>query len=238
MPQIASPFSSRLCVICARGGSKGVPGKNIRPLAGRPLIAHTIGQALSSGCFDSVAVSSDSDAILDIARSLGVHHAVRRPAEFATDAAPKLPAIRHCVQAVEQATGAVFGVISDLAVTSPLRAVEDICEAVRLLEESGAGNVVSVGPAHANPYYQIVELDADGHPTRSKPPPRPIFRRQDAPACFELNGAVLVWRRASLFREVNGTLHPDTRAYVMPAERSLDIDSELNFLFAEFLMSR
>lgn len=227
-----------LCIICARGGSRGVTGKNLRPLGGRPLIAHTIAQAMEPGLFDAVAVSSDSPDILEVARTLGVPHLVRRPDGLATDTAPKLPAIRHGTLAVEEAIGARFDRIVDLAVTSPLRSVEDVRGALRRLEETGAANIVSVGPAHASPYYQIVELEEDGRPIRSKQPPRPIFRRQDAPVCYELNGAVLVWRRETLFRDSNGTLHPDTRVYVMPPERALDIDSERDLAFAEFLLSR
>lgn len=225
----------RLCVVCARGGSRGVPGKNIRPLAGRPLIAYAVEQAIASECFDALAVSSDNPKILDVAARLGVDLLVRRPAELATDAAPKLPAIRHCVLEAETACNFSFDVVVDLAVTSPFRSPADVAGAVRLLEKSDAGNVVSVGAARSSPYYQIVELD-DGRPRRSKQPPLPIFRRQDAPPCYELNGAVLAWRREALFRNVNGTLHDDTLAFVMPMERCLDIDDELDFRFAEFLM--
>ena len=95
----------RICTICARGGSKGVPNKNIRPLLGKPLIAHSIEQARASGLFAALAVSSDSDAILAAAAAAGVEHLVKRPDAMASDQAAKLPAIQHCVKSVEEKTG-------------------------------------------------------------------------------------------------------------------------------------
>jgi len=127
----------RLCTICARGGSKGVKGKNIRPLLGKPLIAHSIEQARKSGLFAAIAVSSDSDIILQIAKEWGVDFLIKRPDELATDHAAKLPVIRHCVAEVERQSGYCFDTIVDLDATSPLRSVEDICSAVALLEEGG-----------------------------------------------------------------------------------------------------
>jgi len=225
----------RLCTICARGGSKGVKGKNVRLLLGKPLIAHSIEQARASGLFDLLAVSSDSDEILDIARQWGCDYLIKRPDELATDQAAKLPVIRHCVAEVERLAGCTFDTLVDLDATSPLRTPEDISEAVRLLEESKAGNVITAMPARRSPYFNLVELDANGIAHLSKPSQMDVVRRQDAPKCYDMNASIYVWQRPTLFE--SGTLfNPDTRLHVMPEERSIDIDSELDFRFVEYLM--
>lgn len=228
----------RLAVICARGGSKGVKGKNLRQLAGKPLIAHSIGQAKESGMFAAVAVSSDSAEILSTAREWSADYTIERPAELASDTAPKVPAIRHCAEAVEAETEEPFDVIVDLDATAPLRSIDDIQGVIGMLEESGAANVVSGMPARRSPYFNLVERDADGRVHLSKPPKNPIARRQDAPECFDLNASVFAWTRAALFSENDSVLGGDTLLYVMPEERSIDIDTETDFKFVEFLMTQ
>lgn len=227
----------RICTICARGGSKGVSGKNLRKLRGRPLLSYSIDRAVGTGLFDAIAVSSDSDAILEVARECGVQLLVARPAYLATDESPKLPVIRHCVGEVERRTGETPDVIVDLDATSPLRSVDDIRGAVALLEGSQAGNVITAMPSRKSPYFNLVELRADGTVGLSKPPSVPIVRRQDAPPCFDMNASIYVWRRSVLF-ESDAIINPHTRLYVMPEERSVDIDSELDFAFVEFMLSR
>lgn len=227
----------RLAVICARGGSKGVKGKNLRSLAGKPLIAHSIIQANDSGVFDAVAVSSDSGEILEVARQWGADHVVERPAALATDTAPKIPAIRHCAETVEQATGTVFDVVVDLDATAPLRNLDDIRGVVELLETSGAANVVSGMKARRSPYFNLVELDDRKRVRLSKPPAKPIARRQDAPQCFDLNASVFAWTREALLSGNDFVIGDHTLLYVMPEERSIDIDSEIDFRFAEFVMT-
>ncbi|MBS4096030.1 MAG: acylneuraminate cytidylyltransferase family protein [Sulfuricella sp.] len=226
----------RICTICARGGSKGVKGKNIRPLLGRPLIAHSIEQAKASGLFEAIAVSSDSDLILEISKEYGADYLIKRPDELATDVAAKLPVIRHCVEEVERQKNCSFDTIVDLDATSPLRSVGDIQMAVALLEESGAGNVITAMPSRRSPYFNLVELNENGGVELSKLLEIPVVRRQDAPKCYDMNASIYVWKHAVLF--VKGTVfNADTKLYVMPEERSIDIDSEIDFRFVEFLMS-
>ena len=227
----------RLCTICARGGSKGVKGKNIRVLLGKPLIAHSIEQARASGLFDLIAVSSDSDEILDVARQWSCDYLIKRPVELATDQAAKLPVIRHCVAEVERLAGLTFDTLVDLDATSPLRTPDDIVNAVKLLEESGAGNVITAMPARRSPYFNLVELDANDIVHLSKPLQTAVVRRQDAPKCYDMNASIYIWRRPVLF-EAATLFNPDTRLYVMPEERSIDIDSELDFQFVEYLMGK
>lgn len=226
----------RLCTICARGGSKGVKGKNIRPLLGKPLIAYSIEQAKASGLFEAIAVSSDSDIILEIAKECGVDYSIKRPDELATDQAAKLPVIRHCVAEVERQKGCSFDVIVDLDATSPLRSIEDIHRAVALLEESGAGNVITAMLSRRSPYFNLVELNANGVVELSKPLKTAVVRRQDAPKCYDMNASIYVWKRQVLFAS-DTIFNEDTRLYVMPEERSIDIDSDLDFKFVEFIMS-
>ena len=227
----------RLCTICVRGGSRGVPGKNLRPFAGKPLLVHSIEQACASALVDAVAVSSDSEAILDIARQAGVDVAIRRPDELATDSAPKVPAIRHALEEAERALGWRADVLVDLDATAPLRVPEDIVATVRLLEESGAASVITGAPARRSPYFNLVERRADGTVALVKESPAGVARRQDAPACFDMNASVYAWR-AETFRRDPRVFYPDTRLHEMPEERSIDIDSELDWRVAEALAGR
>jgi N-acylneuraminate cytidylyltransferase/CMP-N,N'-diacetyllegionaminic acid synthase len=227
----------RLATICARGGSKGVKGKNLRDLAGKPLIAHTIEQAKESGLLAAVAVSSDSTAVLEAARAIGVDHAIERPPELASDTAAKVPAIRHCAETVEAEIGYTFDTIVDLDATAPLRTLDDIQGVIELLEKSGAANVISGMAARRSPYFNLVELDDKGRVHLSKPLETSISRRQDSPECFDLNASIYAWRRETLFSGHYSPIGDDTLLYVMPEERSIDIDTETDFLFVEFLMT-
>ncbi len=227
----------RLCTISARGGSKGVPGKNVRELCGKPLLAHSIEQARRSGVFDSIAVSSDADEILQVAHRYGADVLVKRPDAMATDTAPKCPAIKHCLETAEQLQRRRFEIVVELQATSPNRLPEDIIGAVRLLEQSTASNVVSGTEARSSPYYSLVERDVAGFIHLSKTLAAPLTRRQDAPQCFDINGSIYVWRRDPFVKDPK-VFYSDTLLYEMPPERSIDIDSELDFDIAETLMRR
>lgn len=227
----------RLCTICARGGSKGVKNKNIRNLLGKPLIAHSILQAKSSELFDAVAVSSDSKEILDVALQWGVDFVIERPEELATDTAAKLPVIRHCFQEVEKITNERYDVLVDLDATSPLRNVEDIRGAVDLLETRQVSNVITGAPARRSPYFNLVEEDPSGIVRLSKTLEKPIIRRQDAPKCYDMNASIYVWNRDTILTS-NAIFNEDTLLYMMPEERSHDIDTELDFELVQFLLRR
>ena len=227
----------RLCTICARGGSKGVKDKNLRPLAGKPLIAHSLVQARQTGLFDLIAVSSDSPRILAAAAEWGADQLIERPPALASDRADKAPAIRHCVAEVERRLERVFDLLVDLDATSPLRLPEDIRGAVALLETSGASNVITAAPARRSPYFNLVERAPDGVVRLAKQPPTNVVRRQDAPPCFDMNASIYAWRRDP-FMAAPAVFYGDTRLFQMPEDRSLDIDSELDFAFVELLLSR
>lgn len=228
----------RLAVICARGGSKGIKNKNLRTLAGKPLLAHTIEQAKQSGMFDWIAVSSDSLEIRHAGETAGADFMIERPADLANDTAPKVPAIRHCCASVEATTGSQADIIVDLDATAPLRSIEDIQNAIRKLENSDADNLVSGMSARRSPYFNLVEEQSNGRVLLAKIPEMPIARRQDAPRCFDLNASVFVWKRSTLFSQNDYVLGENTILFEMPEERSIDIDTELDFAFVEFMVSR
>jgi CMP-N,N'-diacetyllegionaminic acid synthase len=226
-----------LCTICARGGSKGVAGKNARELLAKPVLAWSIEQARETGLFRAIAFSSDSDELLATALKAGADIAVKRPDEMATDTAPKLPAIRHCLEQAILRMGATPEIFVDLDVTSPLRLPSDIAGVVELLQKSGARNVITGAPAHRSPYFNLVEMRPDGTVGLSKTAEAPITRRQDAPPCFDMNASIYAWRVAA-FLENPAVFYPDTRLFEMPQERSVDIDSELDFALVELLLRR
>jgi N-acylneuraminate cytidylyltransferase/CMP-N,N'-diacetyllegionaminic acid synthase len=226
-----------ICTICARGGSKGVVGKNVRELLGKPLLAWTIEQARQTGLFEAIAFSSDSDLLLETALKSGADLAIKRPDEMATDAAPKLPAIRHCLEQAIARSGNSPDIFVDLDVTSPLRIPSDISGTVDLLRKSGVRNVITGAPAHRSPYFNLVEARPDGSVGLSKVVNPPIVRRQDAPRCFDMNASIYTWRVAA-FLENPAVFYPDTRLFEMPEERSVDIDSELDFTLVELLLRK
>ncbi|MBU0571715.1 MAG: acylneuraminate cytidylyltransferase family protein [Candidatus Omnitrophica bacterium] len=227
----------RVCTICARGGSKGVPNKNILEIAGRPLIAHSLEQAEASGLFDSIAVSSDSNEILDVAAKWGADHLIKRPDELASDTSAKLPAIRHCVLAVEEVSGEKYDIIVDLDATSPLRSVGDVIGAVELLEKEGLGNVITGTPSRRSPYFNLVEKDPEEGIRPVKKLDKPVARRQDAPECFDMNASIYVWRRSVLL-EKETIFNKDTALFIMPEERSIDMDSIFDLEIISFLIEK
>jgi len=229
---------SRLAVICARGGSKGIKNKNLRSLADKPLLAHTIEQARQSEMFDWIAISSDSADIRQAGKAAGADYMIERPADLASDVAPKIPAIRHCAASVEEATGITLNPIDDLDATAPLRSIADIKGAIEMLENSDADNLVSGMTARRSPYFNLVEEQSDGRVQLAKIPETPIARRQDAPRCFDLNASIFVWKRSTLFSQNDYALGTNTILFEMPEERSIDIDTELDFVFVEFMISR
>ncbi|WP_206476681.1 cytidylyltransferase domain-containing protein [Microbacterium sp. KRD172] len=227
----------RICTITVRAGSKGVPGKNLRVVAGRPLFGHSVAQAVATGLFDEVVVSSDSEEILSLAPGFGATGVVRRPPEMATDTAGKVPAIAHAVRSTEARTGEQYDVCVDLDATSPLRTVQDIREAVAMFEGHDVESLITGVEARRNPYFNLVEEQPDGTVAVSKTPGDAVLRRQDAPRCFDMNGSIYVWRRRALIED-QVVFFPSTILYEMPAERSTDVDSEFDFRIVEWQMNQ
>lgn len=220
-----------ICSICARGGSQGVPRKNVRSLMGKPLIVHTIEQALAAPSIDRVFVSTEDAEIAEVARTAGAELPFLRPAEMATSTAAKFPVILHLVDFIEK-IGVDVTRIVDLAPTSPLRTVADIEGAIALLDKD-TDCVITGYLADKNPYFDMVETQADGNIRLVKPLPRDVTSRQEAPKVWSMNGSVYVWHRRTL---MSGLWKGRTRLYEMPHERSVDIDNEIDFRMAELLM--
>ena len=224
----------RIISICARGGSQGVPGKNIRNLCGKPLIAWTIEQAFASGIADRVLVSTDSPEIAEVARQHGAAVPFLRPAELATSTAGKVPVLQHLVEWIEANDGPVTRLI-DLDPTSPLREVADIVACDQLLDED-TGAVITGYEAEKNPYFNMVERQADGFFERVCRPDQEVIGRQRAPKVYSMNASIYVWHRQTLKPSLwdAGRI----RLHVMPRERSIDIDHPIDFDFVELLMKR
>jgi CMP-N,N'-diacetyllegionaminic acid synthase len=224
-----------LCTICARGGSAGVKNKNIRKLCGKPLIAHSIIQAQKTKLFDLISVSSDSPKIRSIAKEYGADHVVDRPAELASSTAPKLFAIQHAVLETERAFKQSFDYIVDLDATSPLRSVDDIIQSINMLiAHKEASNLVTACPSRRSPYFNMLEINAEGFAKLSKEPPGFIARRQDVPESYDMNASIYIWERDALF-SAERTISDKTLLYVMPEERSIDVDSILDWKFVSLL---
>lgn len=218
-----------ICSICARGGSQGLPGKNTRLLAGKPLIAHSIAQALAHPDIDAVYCSTDSEEIAAVAREAGAEVPFLRPAELATAQAGKLPVIEHLVSQLEAQSLAITRIV-DLQPTSPIRMPGDISGCLDLLDDA-TDCTTTATPSEANPYYNLIELDQAGLAHLSKP--GAFVARQQAPEVWRLTGSVYCWHRHSLSK---GVLGGRTRLHPVPAERAVDIDTLLDFKLVELLM--
>lgn len=228
-------MSKVLCTICARGGSKGVKNKNIRLLDGKPLISYTVEQAKATGVFEHIVVSTDSDEIAETAVKFGAEVFFKRSSEMASDTAGKLPVIRDAFQRSEIHYDTIFDYLIDLDATAPLRSVEDITASLELLKEKKYGNVITAMPSRRSPYFNLVELNNEGKVSLSKQLDKAVVRRQDTPKTYDMNASIYVWNRKTILNE-ESIFTKDTGLYVMPEERSIDIDSELDFQFVEFLM--
>jgi len=229
-------MKKNLCTICMRGGSKGVSGKNMRNLNGKPLMAYTIEQAIQSALFEHVVVSTDSTEIAETAMRYGAEAWFLRPDELATDEAPKLPVIRHAFLEAEKHYGYEFDILVDLDATSPLRSVEDIIGAYDQFIAEDADILITASPCRKNPYFNMVEK-VDGRVRKVKELETPIVRRQDAPKVYDMNSSIYIWKRKALI-EYSTLFTDNTTLYIMPEERSIDIDKELDWAFVEFITAK
>ena len=225
-----------LCSIGVRGGSKGVKNKNLKLMNDKPLLAYTIEQAKESGLFEHIVLSTDSEEIQELALSLGADSWFLRPSEMATDEAGKLPVIAHTLKESEKYYSLKFDVIVDLDVTAPLRTSEDIEKAYLKLIEKDADNLISVCESRKNPYFNMIEVHNDIPKVVKKIKNRPVSR-QEAPKVFDMNAAIYMWQRRSKI-DYENLISDKTVLYEMPQERSVDIDSETDWNFVEFMLKK
>lgn len=218
-------------IVPARGGSRGIPRKNLRPFQGRPLVCHAVDAALGATLVDRVIVSTDDPDIAAVARTAGAETPFLRPASLATDETPTLPVLQHAVRCLEEHGAAITAVVV-LQPTSPLRSAAHVDAAVRLFLDSKANSVASVCEVDHSPYW-MHRLDGD-RLVPFAPEGAAYLRRQDLPPVYRLNGAIYVTGR-SVVMDQGRVLGDDTRAFVMDRHHSVDIDDEIDFQLAELL---
>jgi len=218
-------------VIPARGGSKSIPRKNLKEVAGKPLIAHTIIAAMKTKLVSRVIVSTDDEEIARVSRDFGVDVPILRPRELAKDDSPTILSVQHMVRHLEE-HGESYDVVVTLQPTSPLRSSEDIDGAIKMLGETKADSVISVTEVKQNPWLMFKVEDGRLKPFFGE---EKRIRRQDLPRVYALNGAIYATRRKPLM-EGNSLYGSDPRAYIMPEERSIDIDSLLDLKIVDFLI--
>ena len=223
-----------LGLIPCRGGSKGIPRKNLAPLAGKPLLAWTIEQALAAGCLDRVVVSTEDEEIAAVARKWEAEVPFRRPARLAGDEASVVDAALHALNWLSEQEDYQPDYLMLLQVTSPLRQAADLEAAVALALEGGGEAVVGVCPARVHPFLTR-RLTADGRLVDFQTWKDEAERRQDFPPAFAVNGAVYLVRCDVFRRKLN--FHPQgSQALIMPPERSLDVDTPWDLHLAELIL--
>lgn len=219
-----------ICFIAARGGSKGVPRKNIRLLAGKPLIAHTIEAAKKSKIFSSVIISTEDKKIANIAKKYGADVPFLRPKKLATDSATMNDVLLHGIQKL-QSLGYKFDTIVIRDCTVPFILIKDIKGSVSLMKNNKCDIVCGVYKQHHNPYFNMMEPDSKGFLHFSKKTKSRIIGRQQAPIVYQLNGLFVI--NLKQFLKYKKFYMPKTLPYEIPYETGLMIDTPFEFQLAE-----
>ena len=227
-------MSKIIGLVTARGGSKSIPRKNITLLAGKPLIAWTIEAALQSRGLSRVVVSTDDQEIAEVSKKWGAEVPFMRPTELAQDDSPHVPVLIHAVEWLEEVEGATVDYLMLLQPTSPLRSAKDIDLAIELALDKNADSVISVCEAPVHPYFTR-RITSDGRLQKFVQKPDGYLRRQVLPPAYAWNGAIFLIRRDILIEKQ--TREPErTYAYVMPPERSLDVDTPWELYLADLVL--
>ena len=229
-------MGSVVALIPARGGSKGVPGKNIKSLNGKPLIAFTIEASLRSKLINRTIVSTDRDDIAQISLDFGAEVPFIRPADLARDDSPEWLAWRHALNYLLETTGALPEVMVSVPTTAPLRLPLDIENCLDEFEKGDADVVITVTDAHRSPYYNMLKTNADGTVGLVNPPQSAITRRQDAPLDYDMVTVCYVFNPEFVMTH-NATFEGRVKAIQVPPERAIDIDTLLDFQIAENLLN-
>lgn len=227
---------NRLCTICMRKGSKGVKNKHLRLINGKFLMQYTIEQAIRSKLFTNIVVSSDSKKIIGISKKLGIITTFLRAKKLSNDKAGKLDVIKNALNLSEEYFNKKFDIIFDLDVTSPLRKVSDIKNAYKLFLSENYKILISGCLAKKSPYFNQVEINKKDV-RLVKNIKKNIVRRQDSPKVYDMNASIYIWRRDSLLN--SDTLFTNnTGLYIMPENRSIDIDNEIDLKIVEHLLKK
>jgi len=224
-----------LAVICARGGSKRIPKKNVKLLAGKPLIAYTIETAKMCNFIDRVVVSTDDEEIAEVSRKFGAEVPFVRPKELADGKVSRWTVLQHAVKYLQEIENYFPDIVIDLSPTAPLRQKEDIEAALEKLIKEEVDVVTTAYESDKNPYYNMVELE-NGRARLSKIPQEKITQTQDAPKVYSLNDAINVVKREALLNSEMLLANKNITISVMPRERSIDVDEMFDFEVAEFII--
>lgn len=222
-----------LIIIPARGGSKGIPRKNIKPLNGKPLIYYAIDMARAITADENICVSTDDVEIKSVVEAYGLQVPFLRPNELSTDTAGTYEVLIHALNFYEE-QGKQYNTVLLLQTTSPFRTAEQVKEALQLFDNSNADMVVSVKECPANPYYNVYEEDMDGYLHVCKGDGN-VFRRQDAPKVYEYNGAIYIMNADELKRTHMHKM-PHRIKFVMDAKSSFDLDTMQDWKMAEMML--
>jgi CMP-N,N'-diacetyllegionaminic acid synthase len=199
------------------------------------LIAYTIEQARASELFDHIVISTDSDEIAVCAEKYGAEVFFKRSREMASDTAGKLDVIKDAFIRSEEHYGERFDYLVDLDATSPLRSVEDIRNSFNQMIKDGNANLITAMPSRRSPYFNMVELSSEGRVELSKKIESSVVRRQDSPKTYDMNASIYIWSRDAIL-SCDSLFQEKTGLYIMPEERSIDIDSELDYKLVELIM--
>jgi len=223
---------SIVAIIPARGGSKRLPGKNVLPLNGKPLIAWTIEAAKASKYIDRVVISTDDHGISETAKSLGAEIPFMRPAHLASDTANSNDVILHTIHALDKA----YDIVILLQPTSPFRTSRDVDDSIESLVNKEADGIISVTPCEHSPLWaNVLPIGGSMEGFLSK---KANKRSQDLDTYFRLNGAIYTFTSDSILLNQGISYSKNVYSYVMPQERSIDIDTFLDFEFAQFIASK
>ena len=217
-----------------RAGSKGVVNKNLKLINNKPLLYYTINQAKKSKIFTKIVVSTDSNKIAKISKKFGAEVFFKRPKKMSTSTSPKIPVVRHALIKSEKEFDLKFDYIFDLDVTSPLRTVNDLQKAFKIFKKNNSDNLISATNSNKSPYFNQIEFKKSKYDIvkRIKNFPK---RRQDSPKVYDMNASIYIWKRNKLLSSDN-LFTNKTSLYLMPPERSCDIDTQLDFEFVNYMI--
>jgi N-acylneuraminate cytidylyltransferase len=230
-------MSNIVAFIFARGGSKGLPKKNIRMFSGKPLIAWAIEHAHAVQCIRRVIVSTDSEEIAKVALRYGAEVPFMRPSRLARDDSPEWLAWRHALDFIRNDEGSFPDVMVSVPVTAPLRQPIDIERCLELFSKGDADVVITVTEAHRNPHFNMVKMQSNGSVGLVIPQTSGFSRRQDAPEVFDMTTVAYVAEPEFVMTH-ESAFAGRVKSVHVPIERSIDIDSLLDFEMAEFLFTR
>jgi CMP-N-acetylneuraminic acid synthetase len=228
---------SIIAFIFARGGSKGLPDKNIKILNGKPLIAWSIEHAKSVKRVDRVIVSTDSEEIARIAREYGAEVPFMRPAALATDNSPEWLSWQHSLKYLKNTDGCLPDLMLSIPTTAPLRNVKDIDKVIDEYKKSDTDIVIVVTESHRNPFFNIVKEGVDGYVDLFGSGDEVLSRRQDCPKAYDIT-TIAYAARPSFVLNKNSIFEGRVRQVIVPQERSIDIDTLLDFEIAEYMFKK